>query len=167
MRIFATAATVGGLVARRTGSSVTCAGDWGSFSDPSGGPRSRADRSPAARRTGGPVVPKALRSSRPGLAIATGRAAPDLPVAQMPAKKIRRVVAVGVGKLPRCAYPVVGTPFIISRNHFWFFPWVAVWGCEVERFYEAVGKALRRARRARGLTLRDVEERTRSRPAWP
>jgi transcriptional regulator with XRE-family HTH domain len=30
----------------------------------------------------------------------------------------------------------------------------------VERFYEAVGEVLRRARRARGLTLRDVEERS-------
>jgi transcriptional regulator with XRE-family HTH domain len=30
----------------------------------------------------------------------------------------------------------------------------------LERFYEAVGEVLRRARRARGLTLRDVEERS-------
>jgi transcriptional regulator with XRE-family HTH domain len=30
----------------------------------------------------------------------------------------------------------------------------------LERFYEAVGEVLRRARRARGLTLRDVEKRS-------
>jgi transcriptional regulator with XRE-family HTH domain len=30
----------------------------------------------------------------------------------------------------------------------------------LERFYEAVGEVLRRARRARGLTLRDVEQRS-------
>jgi transcriptional regulator with XRE-family HTH domain len=32
----------------------------------------------------------------------------------------------------------------------------------LERFYEAVGAVLRRARRARGLTLRDVEERSKT-----
>ena len=32
----------------------------------------------------------------------------------------------------------------------------------MERFYEAVGQVLRRARKARGLTLRDVERRSRN-----